>query len=228
MNKLTYDDFRKLYLDDLTLPDTTHDNRQKVRRPQHWNTIETVAKETPLVLDVHGDRDIWIWGDQHFGHKNIIKYCGRPYPDVDLMTYCLLGNYLNLVKPNDIVIFNGDIGFMTEAKTNEILDQMHGYKIHVVGNHDMHRDGKLYNLNVDERHLGLVIDVPDHDFDYQMLVTHYPMTNVPKGCINIHGHTHQHQLQPHNINVCVENTNYAPLNLKVVMERARKYFGMYV
>lgn len=221
--KLTNETFRELYLEDLAAPDTTHDGRPKVRAPQQWRNVKTRIKAEPLVIDVHGPRNVWVWGDQHFGHKNIIKYTGRPYPDTDLMTQCLIGNYLNVVQPDDIVIFNGDIGFLAETKINEILDQLPGYKIHIVGNHDMHRDGKVYQLNVDEQHLCLVVDVPDHDFDYQLLFTHYPVTNIPPNCVNVHGHTHQHTLDPWNINVCVEHTNYAPLNLKVVMERARKY-----
>lgn len=226
--KLTNGTLRQLYLDDLTLPDTTHGMRPKVRNPQQWAAIEPYYKADPLVFDVYDNRNIWVWSDTHFGHKNIIKYCDRPYPTVELMNACLLGNYKNVVQPNDIVIFGGDVGFMTEPKINEILDQMPGYKIQIVGNHDIHRDGKLYDLNFDERYLCMVLDVVDHDTEYQLLFTHYPMTNVPAGCVNVHGHIHQHTLDPWNINVSVEHTNYAPLNLKVVMERARQYIGMHV
>ena len=226
--KLTNEDLRTLYLDDLTLPDTTHDGRVKVRKRGPWEAIQPFHKTEPLIIDVFGDRDIWVWSDTHFGHKNIIKYCDRPYPDAESMNYCMLGNYLNVVKPNDIVIFGGDVGFMSENKINEVLDQMPGYKIQIVGNHDLHRDGKLYNLNFDERHLCMTVDVVDHDMEYQMLFTHYPMTNVPRGCINIHGHIHQHTLDPWNINISVEHTNYAPMNLKDVMDRARTYIGLHV
>lgn len=225
--KLTNETLRLLYLDDLTLPDTTHDHRVKVRAPNHWKMITPTYKTAPIQLDACGDRHIWVWSDQHFGHKNIIKYCNRPFPNPELMAQCLIGNYLNVVKPEDVVIFNGDFGFMPVPQLNEILDQLPGYKIQVVGNHDMHRDGKLYALNVDERHLCMVVDVPDHDIEYQMLFTHYPMTNVPENCINVHGHTHQHIMEPHNINVCVEHTNYAPKNLNQIMDQARKYFIMY-
>lgn len=223
MNKLTNEMLRTLYLEDLKLPDDTHGGRVKVRNPAPWEAIVPFYKTEPLVIDALGDRDVWMWSDTHFGHKNIIKYCNRPYPDVDLMNYSMLGNYLNVVKPNDIVVFGGDVGFMSEAKINEFLDQMPGYKIQIVGNHDLHRDGKLFNLNFDERHLCMVVDVVDHDLEYQLLFTHYPMTVVPKGCVNVHGHIHQHTLDPWNINISVEHTNYAPLNMKVVLERARNY-----
>lgn len=222
--KLTNEDLRTLYLADLTLPDVTHGGRTKVRNIKPWEDITPWYKTEPLKIDVFdASRNIFCLSDTHFGHKNIIKYCNRPYPTPELMNACLIGNYQNVVQPNDIVIFGGDVGFMTEPKINEILDQMPGYKIQIVGNHDVHRDGKLYNLNFDERHLCMVVDVVDHDIEYQLLFTHYPITNIPNGCVNVHGHVHTHTLDPWNINVSVEHTNYTPLNLNVVMERARKY-----
>ena len=228
--RLTNEELRTLYLEDLTLPDDTHGGRVKVRDRGPWEAVQPFYKTEPLTIDVFGSRDIWVWSDQHFGHKNIIKYCNRPYPSPDMMNTCLLGNYLNVVKPDDIVIFGGDVGFMSENKINEVLDQMPGYKIQIVGNHDLHRDGKLYNLNFDERHLCMVVDVVDHDMEYQLLFTHYPMTNVPNGCINVHGHIHQHDLSDMgpNINISVEHTNYAPKSLRDVASRARNYIGRHV
>lgn len=229
--KLTNEELRTLYLEDLTQPDETQGGRVKVRFPRPWEAIQSWYKTEPLKIDVFGDRDIWVWSDQHLGHSNIIKYCNRPYPTAEAMNHCLLGNYLNVVKPNDIVIFCGDVGFMSENKINEQLDQMPGYKIHIVGNHDLHRSGKLYDLNFDERHLCMTVDVVDHDVEYQLLFMHYPLNpaNVPSGCVVVHGHIHD-SLIPGNkhINVSVEHTNYTPMNLKDVLGRARTYVGLHV
>jgi len=142
-----------------------------------------------------------------------------------LMDACLIGNYQNVVKPEDICIFGGDIAFMKENDINHILSQLPGYKIQIVGNHDMHRDGKLFELAFDETHLCMVIDVPDHDFDMQLLLTHYPMDNVPEDCINIHGHIHTNLANAWNLNMCVEHTNYQPMPLADFVARARKYVG---
>lgn len=223
MTKFTNQTLLEHYLKDLELPDTTHGGRKKANNPQHWN-IPSIYKTNPITLDVHSDPNIWVWSDIHFYHKNIIRYSERPYPNVDLMNKCLIGNYLNVVQPDDIVIWGGDISFGHVDEINQILKELPGYKIHIVGNHDMDRRGKLTSYTFDERHSCLVLDIVDDDMEYQMLITHYPLDIVPEGCINIHGHIHQHLLQPYNINVCVEHTNYTPMHIDVIREKARKYF----
>ena len=50
--------------------------------------------------------------DTHFGHRNIIEYCNRPFKDVVEMDKILVQKYNYLVQENDIVYFLGDIGFL--------------------------------------------------------------------------------------------------------------------
>lgn len=226
MNNIMQEQLRELYLADLALP-STFDGSKKVRHLNHWKDINTIIRNgnSPRIIDPHGTTDIWLWSDIHWGHTNIIKYANRPYPNSRLMNECLIGNYLNTVKPQDICIFGGDIGFMKECDINHILNQLPGYKIQIVGNHDMYRNGTLYELAFDETHLCMTIDVPDHDLDVQLLITHYPMDNVPDGCVNVHGHIHTHLADTWNLNMCVEHTNYKPMHLKEFITRARKYVG---
>ena len=224
--KLTNETLRDLYLQDLLLPD--YRGAPKVKHIHEWNTIQPKYRNEPLDLTkayIEG-KPIYLWSDIHFGHANIIKYCKRPFPNKHMMNDCLIGNYLNVIKPDDIVIWGGDIGFMPEAQINGILNSLPGYKIQIVGNHDMHRDGKLYELDFDERHLCFVIDIDEHDFDTQLLFTHYPLTDVPEGCVNIHGHIHDNLAGTKNLNMCVEHTNYAPVPLKGFIDRARKLIGI--
>jgi calcineurin-like phosphoesterase family protein len=215
------------YILDLELPDVTHGGRRKARNPEHWN-IPPIT-DVPLIIDNNGKttdgRQVWIWSDIHINHKNIIKYSGRPFPSVDLMNKCLIGNYINTVQANDIVIWCGDITFGDVSGMNQILQKIPGHKIHVIGNHDMDNKGKLNNLKFDEQFSCMTITVQDVDVDYQLLLTHYPLDNVPPGCVNVHGHIHQHTLMPWNINVCVEHTNYTPKNMKDVVDVAHAYLN---
>lgn len=217
---------RTWYLLDLQNPDTFHGRTTpKVRNLEPWKNITSIVPETPRVIDPHAG-DVWVWSDIHFGHNNIIKYTAphRPFASKEEMNEALIANYLKVVKPGDTVIWGGDIGFMSEGLINNILSIMHGYNIWIVGNHDMHRDGTPYKLHFQERHLCKVVDIKEPDgFQYQLLFTHYPLDKVPPGCQNVHGHIHQNVANSWNINICVEHTNCAPLNLRDVCARARAY-----
>lgn len=224
--KITNETLRNLYLKDLELPDTHHGRTTpKVKHFGNWKAIKsTCVAAVPIVIDLRDGRDVWTWSDQHFGHKNIIRYADRPYQSTEEMNDSLLKNYHTVVKPDDVVIWNGDVAFMQDPQINAILTQLPGYKIHIVGNHDMDRSGILKKLAMDERHLCYVVDVVDPDGrEFQLLFTHYPMDNVPTGCVNVHGHIHQNTANAWNINVSVEHTGYAPLNLREVAWRAREY-----
>lgn len=221
---ISYDQLRSHYLADLTLPDVHHGRETpKVRNPAAWAAITG----SPGIEINPYDRDVWVWSDIHFGHKNIIKYTHphRPYESPEHMDRELINNYLRVVKQDDIVIWCGDIGFKSVNAINEILHELPGYKVWIVGNHDMHRDGSVYNLHMDERHVALPVQITDpaDGNKYQLLFTHYPLTKIPAKCVNVHGHIHQHLADPWNINVCVEHTNCAPINLRDVCVRAKAY-----
>lgn len=227
--KFTNDSLLLHYLEDLTLVDITHGGKIKARHPEHWD-VPSVCKTSfiDLTEEYKKGRNIYFWSDIHFNHKNIIKYSGRPYPNPDLMNQCLVGNYANIIKDDDIVIWGGDITFGKIGEVNRILSQLPGYKIHIIGNHDMDNHGNLNHLIFDERHPCLVIDIEDHDIDFQFLVTHYPLDIVPNKSFSVHGHIHQHLLNEHkNFNVCVEHTNYTPQHINVLIKKAKNILKMY-
>ena len=49
--------------------------------------------------------------DCHFGHKNIIKYCDRPYSSVEEMDETILNNINKTVFPSDTLYILGDFTF---------------------------------------------------------------------------------------------------------------------
>lgn len=221
--KITHDRLRQLYLEDLKAPDVHHGRTTpKARHIEHWENMPMVKYNFPQPDCVSfSEGDIWCWSDIHWGHKNIIKYAEghRPFHSVEDMDAAFIANYLAVVKPEDIVIFGGDIGFKSEAAINEILHQLPGYKIHIIGNHDIHRDGKVYKLHMDEQWLCYALEYDG----VQLLFTHYPMDKVPKGCVNVHGHIHQNLANPWNINICVEHTGCKPRNIKDIVVQAKQY-----
>ena len=49
--------------------------------------------------------------DLHFNHENIIKYCNRPFPNVDKMNSSIINNWNSVVSKDDVVYFLGDFMF---------------------------------------------------------------------------------------------------------------------
>lgn len=227
---MNIEQLRALYLEDLgATVNYGGKDRQKVYNVEAWKTIPPVSTKTgdecALFLNPIDVQNVWVWSDQHLGHKNIIDYCNRPYPDVRLMNECLLANYQQVVKPGDICIWVGDVGFAGDAVINDMLDQLNGYKILVVGNHDFHH-GKLRNLNFDETHLLYRMRLDDDDLD--LVFTHYPMDNLPPHMVNIHGHTHDKNTGVRQqINVSVENIGYKPINLTKLIADGKQRVSIY-
>lgn len=46
----------------------------------------------------------WLTADEHYGHANILRYCERPFTDVDHMARELVERQNAVVGPNDDVI----------------------------------------------------------------------------------------------------------------------------
>ena len=79
---------------------------------------------------------IWFTADTHFGHKNIIKYCDRPFQSVEEMNHSLIENWNQSVDYTDTVYFLGDLCFGNQNDTIEVIRSLNGFKHIVFGNHD--------------------------------------------------------------------------------------------
>ena len=79
---------------------------------------------------------IFLIGDCHFGHRNIIKYCNRPFMDVEDMTRKQISYWNSVVGKNDIVYVVGDFALCGKQKIIEIGKQLNGRKRLILGNHD--------------------------------------------------------------------------------------------
>ncbi|MCY3860850.1 MAG: metallophosphoesterase [bacterium] len=79
----------------------------------------------------------WYTSDHHFGHENIIRYCGRPFPDADTMDKEMVARWNDLVADSDEVWILGDLvmGGKTQGLAGHVA-RLKGQKILVPGNHD--------------------------------------------------------------------------------------------
>lgn len=83
--------------------------------------------------------NLFFSSDIHFSHKNIIKYCDRPFKDVETMNREIIHRW-NLKVPKDGVVYIlGDISMtISWRKTVELVEQLNGTKHLIFGNHDSH------------------------------------------------------------------------------------------
>lgn len=79
---------------------------------------------------------IWFTSDTHFSHKNIIKYCERPFDDTDHMDETIIENWNSVVAPEDMVYHLGDIALGPIDQSLAKVARLNGHKIAVLGNHD--------------------------------------------------------------------------------------------
>ena len=70
---------------------------------------------------------IYFTADTHFGHENVIRFCGRPYTTAAEMDEALIENWNSRVKGNDTVFILGDLFFRSD-NAEEILRCLKGKK----------------------------------------------------------------------------------------------------
>lgn len=128
--------------------------------------------------------------DSHFGHKNIIKHCNRPFASVEAMDEDLITRWNAVVGPEDTVYHLGDFSLLPANKVSHYLSRLHGTKHLIVGNHDT-----VHGVHG----WASVQDVAQIHLDgHKIFLCHYPMREWPgmwRGAPHLYGHVHGH-MQP--------------------------------
>lgn len=151
-------------------------------------------------------KDIWIISDTHFGHDNIIKYCNRPFENVETMNEYMIEKWNSIIKDEDKVYHLGDVYF----KDSSMLSKLNGKKRLILGNHDNGKDQKLnsvFQKIISYRMMG----------EFGIILSHIPIHegSIKEGWINVHGHIHDKPVPTmRHRNVCVEELDYRPINIE--------------
>ena len=165
---------------------------------------------------------LWFISDTHFRHSNILTFTRedgtplRPFSSVEEMDELMIERWNAVVRPSDHVWHLGDVtmlrGNAIKTIDHSIMARLAGHKRLILGNHD-HGDIKWY-AQWFEKIRG------SHRIDRTLLFSHIPIhpESLPKGCFNIHGHTHARPSTLPYMNISVERTNYRPLSLEEIKE----------
>ena len=148
-------------------------------------------------IDLQDGQKIWFTSDLHFGHRNILRFCNRPWDDEKAMGLGLIENWNSVVGDNDIVFVLGDTFWFNESRSiKKILARLKGKDIYILpGNHD---DFDSYH-RVDDPRIHLCEDVvvcwvtQENKPKREIWMSHYPMMTWPhreNGALQFFGHIH--------------------------------------
>jgi len=150
--------------------------------------------------------------DHHFGHKNIIKYCNRPFDSVEDMNHGLMSLWNETVTPEDNVYVIGDVFLCKTKLIRETINKLNGKKILIMGNHD--KSPNVMKTLFDEVYYKYNYNLPDGT---PVVLQHHP--NEERDYLQIHGHVHAGEpMQRNRINVCVDLHDYRPVSLPYIQE----------
>ena len=184
--------------------------------------------------------NIFFSSDQHFGHRNVLRFCNRPFENTKEMEIALIKKWNETVTNKDVVFTLGDFCWFNDSRQiKKILNQLNGKKIYIIlGNHDtlesFHRvDDPRIEIIEDIAHV--YVHEPDQP-DREIILCHYPLmtwAHRDKGAINLFGHIHSgpgcqntfDQDLPlyagQQYDVGCDNNNYTPISLEEVDEKLR-------
>ena len=164
---------------------------------------------------------IFFTADTHWGHRNIIRYCQRPFADVDEMNEALITNWNSTIGKDDIVFHLGDFAMGGSAEWCRLLERLNGRIYLILGNH------------FEQVAMQMLINVGDQ----RIYLNHYPFLcfgGAYRNTWQLFGHVHTNNAQtgldysrlnnlfPSQYDVGVDNNNYAPVSFEQVEKIIRK------
>lgn len=173
--------------------------------------------------------DVWFSSDHHFDHANIIKYCKRPFANVDEMNEEMIKRHNEKVKPGDVWYCLGDFAFSTETRFAHFLARLNGRKILITGNHDRHWVRRYVGKGMwDQIHSRVLeADIPSLSALPVTLAhfAHFSWNRSHHGAFHLHGHHHGGlpvDKTVRRMDVGVDANNFYPFSCDEILDRLGK------
>lgn len=165
--------------------------------------------------------------DEHIGHLNIIKFCKRPFLDLEYMHSELSHRHNMRVRDDDDVYHIGDMFWKTFGVENaiEYMKKLNGRHWYILGNHEelieQSEDLRKCFAGIYVRHQIYPEGAPKHG----IVLDHYAgrvWHDSDKGNWQLYGHTHNElpEIDPLlSMDVGVDANNFYPVSLDEVQVR---------
>ena len=156
--------------------------------------------------------------DLHFGHKNIIKYCNRPFKTTEEMDDHILEKFQHIREDDNLYIL-GDFAFHQNRKSmSKLFHSIPGKKHLILGNHDERIVKAMPWASME-----LMMEVMDGNKN-RLTLCHYPMktwNGARAGQFHLFGHVHDSWKGTRiAINVGVDVWDFYPVTLEDIKKRA--------
>lgn len=159
--------------------------------------------------------------DMHFGHKNIIPFCNRPFNSVEEMDRELIKRWNNKVSNKDTVYILGDLIYKSDKPPEYYLEKLNGKKILIKGNHD---SALLKRIDIYKYFEGVYDYLEISDNGIWVVLSHYPLLDWNgryRGSYHLHGHIHNIESkalkysndEPMMCNVSTDMIGFTPMTL---------------
>jgi len=151
--------------------------------------------------------------DEHYYHKNIIKYCNRPFAKSNEMDFEIIRRHNEVVSNGDTVIHGGDFTLAKADLARNIIRQLNGDHVFLQGSHDRWNRNcqQIWERKIEEQYI---------------VVCHYAMRTWARSHYNswqLYGHSHG-TLEPigKQWDIGVDNNDFYPVSfeqLKEIMDK---------
>ena len=169
--------------------------------------------------------------DTHFGHKNALKFDGRPFENIEEMNETIIAKWNAKVTDEDDVWILGDFCYRSDKDPSFYLKQLKGRKHLLVGNHDKHTLNSVSALKYLES-----VERLQHlkDGKYNVILCHFPLADwnaKRRGSFHIYGHIHNDRdavfefmrRQEHALNAGCMINNYEPVTIEELIVNNREF-----
>ena len=184
---------------------------------------------------------LWFTSDMHLGHRNVIKFCNRPFENEKEMNEKLIENWNSVVDEKDIIFVLGDTFWFNDSQViKKVLNKLNGIIYIIPGNHDnfesYHRIADNPRIILCDDIVQVFLESEDNRWCRKIIelwLSHYPLMTWPhreNGSINLFGHIHSQkgktegvdQDLPLHKNQCDVGTDYwgyKPVKIETLLEK---------
>jgi calcineurin-like phosphoesterase family protein len=165
---------------------------------------------------------LFFTADTHFGHKNIIKLCGRPFENAQEMDERLIETWNGAVGRDDIIYHLGDFAWrIGKRKMTVILTRLNGRKFLCRGTHD----GRILKLAsyFEDIQNSFLIGVNGSQLIFMSHRLQKTWPGSDRGSWHLFGHSHgsRNAYAEQNgklLDVGVDSHNFRPWSLKEITQ----------